>query len=74
MNSMVKNVVGRRRSVVSLAMVAAIAGVVWFSAMQGVGIASADGGLGAGSQNGSANQQYQQQQEINSCIIFFIPC
>lgn len=50
-----------------------MAGLVWFG-MQGVGAASADGGLDTGSQGNGLIEQYEQDPNIANCIIFFIPC
>lgn len=56
-----------------LVMLMLMAGLVWFG-MQGVGTASADGGLDTGSQGNGLIEQYEQDPNISNCIIFFIPC
>ena len=64
---------GRRSVMIWLAMLAVMVGLVWFG-MQGVGTASADGGVDTGAQGNEVNQQFEQDPNISNCIIFFIPC
>ena len=73
MITQVKRRVGRRRLALSMAVAAAMAGVVWFSAAQGIGIASADGGGNDATPGGLVQQEYNQQQNVANCF-FFIPC
>ena len=74
MKTQVSRNISRRRIVLSLGVAAVAAGLMWFSMMNGVGIASADGGLNNGSQAGQgAGQQHNQQHDVSTCF-FFTPC
>ena len=48
-----------------------MAGVVWFSAAQGIGVASADGGTNDPTQGVPIQQEYDQQQNVASCFFIF---
>ncbi len=74
MNAVIRNLVGRRRAMLLLAMMLAMAGVMWFSMLNGVGTASADEGLNNGTQIGQTGEQYDQQPPINACLLPGIPC
>lgn len=57
-----------------MAVAAAIAGVVWFSAAQGIGIASADGGANGATPGGLIQQEYNQQHNLANCFFFMPVC
>ena len=71
MNIREKPRVGRRRLALSIAVAAAMAGVVWFSAAQGIGVASADGGGNDATPGGLVQQEYNQQQNLANCFLIF---
>ena len=71
MNIQEKRRVGKRRLLLSIAVAAAMAGVVWFSAAQGIGVASADGGTSDPTQGVPIQQEYDQQQNVASCLFIF---
>ena len=71
MNIRVISRVGKRRLALSMAVAAAIAGVVWFSAAQGIGIASADGGGNDATPGGLVQQEYNQQHNVASRLFIF---
>ncbi len=73
MNAVIRNLIGRRRAILLLAMTLAMAGVMWFSMLNAVGTASADGGPNSGTHAGEAAQQYDQQPPVNACFLA-IPC
>ena len=73
MNTRIKELAGRRKLVLSLAVTVAMAGAIWFSAMGGAGIASADGGVDVGSSQSNLEQQYNPQHQPATCF-FAIPC
>ncbi len=73
MNLRINGRVGRRRTMLSLAMVLATAGLIWFGIVGGVGTASAYGGPDAASQGSNVVQEYTQEQNVANCF-FGIPC
>ena len=74
MNNQGRSIIGRRGIVMSLAVAAALAGVMWFSMLSGVGTASADGGLDSGAVGNSGIQHQHEQPPINACLLPFFPC
>ena len=72
MNIQAKGIFGRR-SVMLWLVVAVTVGLLWFG-IQGVGAVSADGGVDAGYQENDISQEYQQDPNIVSCLLPFIPC
>ncbi|MCY4415650.1 MAG: hypothetical protein OXE87_04995 [Chloroflexi bacterium] len=73
MNQRINGRVGRRRSMLSLALVLATAGLIWFGMLGGVGTASADGGTDAATQGSNVIQEYNQEQNVANCFLG-IPC
>ena len=65
--------VKRRRAIVSLAAMLAVAGLMWLSMLGGVSEASAHGGIGSGAQGNGLIQEEHEQPPVNACF-FFIPC
>ena len=74
MNNQGRNIIGRRGIVMTLAVAAALAGVMWFSMLSGVGTASADGGLDSGAVGNGVIQDQREQPPINACLLPFFPC
>ncbi len=74
MNNQGRSIIGRRGLVISLAAAAAVAGVMWFSMLGGVGTASADGGLDSGAVGNGGIQDQHEQPPINACLLPFFPC
>lgn len=70
----IRETVGSRRAILSLVGMLAVAGLMWFSMMHGVGIASADGGPDAGAQQNNVGQQYEEPAFVNTCLFPGIPC
>ncbi|MCY4415649.1 MAG: hypothetical protein OXE87_04990 [Chloroflexi bacterium] len=74
MNAVKSNLIGRRKAILLLAMTLAMAGVMWFSMLNGVGTASADGGLDSGAVGNGVIQDQHEQPPINACLLPGIPC
>ncbi len=75
MNIQARSIIRRRGILLSLAALGVAAGLLWFSMLNGVGAASADGGSNSGPQVGRATQQYGDQPPINACVLpIWIPC
>lgn len=75
MNNQRRSIIVRRGILLWLAALGVAAGLLWFSMLNSVGAATADGGPSSGSQVGQATQQYGDQPPVNACLLpIWIPC
>ena len=74
MNNQGRSIIGRRGIVVSLVAAAAVAGVLWFGMLNGVGTASADGGPYNGAVGNGVILDQHEQPPIIACRLPPEPC
>ena len=74
MNARIRNLLGRRRAILSLALLLALGGVMWFTMLNGVGAAAAYGGPDSGKVENSGIQDQREQPPVNSCLLPWFPC
>ena len=74
MDARIRSLLGRRRAILSLALLLALAGVMWFTMLNGVGAASAHGGPSNGAVDNSVIQDQREPAPVNSCLLPWFPC